>query len=69
MTKNPDSANNAGSETVGGIGPSEMLNVNYEKLVSRADVRLDRPVSRRESGMPLGNGVMGSLVVITQLSL
>lgn len=47
---------------VGEIGPSEMLNIDYEKLVSRADIRLDGPVSRRESGMPVGNGVMGSLV-------
>jgi len=44
---------------------STLLKVNYEKLVSRADIFLDRPVSRREAGMPIGNGRMGSLVWTT----
>lgn len=41
---------------------SEVLKVNYEKLVSRADIALDKPVSRKEAGLPVGNGRMGSLV-------
>ena len=36
--------------------------IDFEKLVSRADIHLDGPVKRREGGMPLGNGIMGSLV-------
>lgn len=39
-----------------------MLSVDYRKLVSRADLKFDRPVSRREAGLPVGNGIMGSLV-------
>ena len=47
------------------LGQSEIIRVNYEQLVSRADIILDRPVSRREAGMPVGNGTMGSLVWTT----
>ena len=44
---------------------SAMLSVDYEKLVSSADITLNRPVSRREAGLPIGNGRMGSLVWTT----
>ena len=39
-----------------------LLDVDYGAVVSRADLVYDRPVSRGEEGMPLGNGRMGSLV-------
>jgi len=48
---------------------SEILKVDYEKLISRADIILNKPVSRRESGLPVGNGRMGSLVWTTPSAL
>ena len=36
--------------------------IDYEKHVSKGDIRLDGPVHRSEGGMPIGNGVMGSLI-------
>lgn len=42
--------------------PSSVLDVNYGKLLGRADLKYDRPVARSEEGMPIGNGRMGSLV-------
>ena len=44
---------------------SALLSVDYEKLVSSADITLNRLVSRREAGMPIGTGRMGSLVWTT----
>ncbi|MFB3902776.1 MAG: hypothetical protein ACE15E_04930 [Acidobacteriota bacterium] len=41
---------------------AQPLPVDYRSLVSRADIILDRPVSRPEGGMPIGNGPMGSLI-------
>lgn len=41
---------------------SSVLEVDYRKLISRADLNFDRPAPRRESGLPVGNGQMGSLV-------
>ena len=38
---------------------------DYRALVSRADLRYDKPVSRSEEGIPVGNGRMGSLVWTT----
>jgi hypothetical protein len=38
---------------------------DYRTLVSRADLRYDKPVSRSEEGIPIGNGRMGSLVWTT----
>ncbi len=38
---------------------------DYGKLVSRADLHYDKPVSRSEEGIPVGNGRMGSLVWTT----
>lgn len=43
-------------------GNSKLLTVDYRKLVSRADLSYDKPASRSEEGMPVGNGRMGSLV-------
>lgn len=39
--------------------------VDYRGLVSRADLHYDKPVSRSEEGIPVGNGRMGSLVWTT----
>jgi hypothetical protein len=39
--------------------------IDYRKLVSRADLHYDKPVSRSEEGIPVGNGRMGSLVWTT----
>ncbi len=39
--------------------------VDYAKLVARADLHYDKPVSRSEEGIPVGNGRMGSLVWTT----
>jgi hypothetical protein len=36
--------------------------IDFRELVSRGDIHLDGPVTRSEGGMPIGNGVMGSLV-------
>src|SRR5581483_9935 len=41
---------------------SSVLDVNYRALLGRADLKYDRPVARREEGIPVGNGRMGSLV-------
>jgi hypothetical protein len=38
------------------------LEVDYGRLIARADLACDKPVRRSEEGMPLGNGRMGSLV-------
>ena len=46
----------AAGQSAGGI------DVDYAKLISRADLHYDKPVGRSEEGMPLGNGRMGSLV-------
>ena len=40
---------------------SKQMKVNYESLVSRADLDYNVPVFRSEEGMPVGNGRMGSL--------
>ena len=44
---------------------SSLLSVNYSNLVSRADLLYPTAVDRSESGMPVGNGRMGSLVWTT----
>ncbi len=41
---------------------SSLLNVDFRKLVSRADLIYEKPVARSEEGIPVGNGRMGSLV-------
>jgi uncharacterized protein DUF5703/glycosyl hydrolase family 95 len=49
--------------------PSKLLNVDFRKLVSRADLTYTKPVTRSEAGMPVGNGRMGSLVWTTPSTL
>jgi len=44
---------------------SAMLTIDHEKLVSLADITLDMPTIRREAGLPVGTGRMGSLVWTT----
>jgi len=54
------------------VGPgaqSSILSVNYEKLVSRADLTYTQAVERSEEGLPVGNGTMGSLIWTTPSSL
>src|SRR5215510_16219188 len=41
---------------------SAILDVNYRRLLARADLIYDRPAARSEEGIPIGNGRMGSLV-------
>ena len=48
---------------------SSLLAVDYRRLVSRADLHYDEPVTRSEEGMPVGNGRMGSLVWTTPTAL
>ncbi|MEX1240832.1 MAG: glycoside hydrolase family 95-like protein [Cyclobacteriaceae bacterium] len=48
---------------------STILEVDYEKIVSGAALTYDKPVSRSEEGMPVGNGTMGSLVWTTPSAL
>src|SRR5512146_1253572 len=45
------------------------LSVDYRNLISRADLDYDKPTSRSEEGMPVGNGRMGSLVWTTPSAL
>lgn len=49
--------------------PSTVLDVDFRKLVSCADLTYDKPVTRPEEGMPVGNGRMGSLVWTTPAAL
>jgi hypothetical protein len=42
--------------------PSTILDVNYRRLLGRADLKYDGPAARSEEGIPVGNGRMGSLV-------
>jgi hypothetical protein len=42
-----------------------LIDADYRSLVSRADLHYDKPVSRSEEGIPVGNGRMGSLVWTT----
>lgn len=52
------------------ISQGQKLNqIDYQKLVSDADLTYDRPVARSEAGQPIGNGTMGSLVWTTLQSL
>src|SRR6478609_1068459 len=48
---------------------SSLLDVNYRSLVSRADLIYDKPASRSEAGIPVGNGRMGTLVWTTPAAL
>ena len=46
-----------------------LFSVDYQSLVSRADLHYDTPATRSEEGMPVGNGRMGSLVWTTPNAL
>src|ERR1700678_3902435 len=46
-----------------------LLDVDYRKLVSRADLVYEKPAARSEEGIPIGNGRMGSLVWTTPTQL
>ena len=46
-----------------------LMEVDYRRLVSRADIIYDEPVTRSEEGLPVGNGRMGSLVWTTPSAL
>ncbi len=46
-----------------------LLDVDYRRLVSRADLDYNEPARRSEEGMPVGNGRMGSLVWTTPSAL
>ena len=52
-----------------GAEKSVILDVNHRRLISRADLTYNKPVARREEGLPVGNGRMGSLVWTTTTSL
>ncbi len=39
--------------------------LDYRKLISASDLIYDKPVSRSEEGIPVGNGRMGTLVWTT----
>lgn len=41
------------------------VKINYQKLISHANLVYHHPVNRSEAGMPIGNGKMGSLVWTT----
>ena len=43
--------------------------MDMKAIVSKGDIVLDKPVHRRESGMPIGSGVMGTLVWTTPHSI
>jgi len=48
--------------TIAETGSTQILTIDESKLVSRGDLSYDKPASRSEEGMPVGNGRMGSLV-------
>jgi glycosyl hydrolase family 95 len=53
----------------GRAGGSSLLDVDYARLVSRADLTYEKPATRSEEGIPIGNGRMGSLVWTTPAAL
>src|SRR4051812_1873477 len=46
-----------------------LLEVDYPRLIGRADLHYSNEVDRSESGMPIGNGRMGTLVWTTPSAL
>ncbi|MCJ8014249.1 Ig-like domain-containing protein [Paenibacillus sp. KQZ6P-2] len=50
------------THAAGGPGRSSMLNVDYDSLVSQADLYFNKQVSASYLGMPIGNGRVGGLV-------
>ncbi|MEM9657109.1 MAG: glycoside hydrolase family 95-like protein, partial [Planctomycetota bacterium] len=57
------------STSMAGADRSTILDVDFRKLVSRADLHYDQQVRRSEEGLPVGNGTMGSLVWTTPKQL
>jgi len=55
----------AGTALAAESGMPRIEDVDYRALISRADLRWDKPVERSEEGMPIGNGRMGTLVWTT----
>ncbi|HIJ66899.1 MAG TPA: alpha/beta hydrolase fold domain-containing protein [Planctomycetes bacterium] len=55
--------------TTEGEKVSTILEVNFKKLISRADLHYDKQVRTSMEGIPIGNGVMGSLVWTTPKQL
>jgi len=51
----------AAAADTGSPAGSSILQLDYARLVSRGDLIYQKPASRSEEGMPLGNGRMGSL--------
>ena len=51
------------------VNINSLMNVDYESLVSKADLTYDVPVTRTEEGMPIGNGTTGSLVWTTPTAI
>jgi hypothetical protein len=58
-------AGTTGAQTWGG----SLMKVDYQSLVSRADLSYNTPVVRSEEGLPIGNGRTGSLVWTTPAAL
>jgi hypothetical protein len=50
------------AETPPGTSGSTVLDVDYRKLVSSADLDFKGPITRSELGLPIGNGRMGTLL-------
>jgi hypothetical protein len=48
---------------------SQLIEVDYQKLISNADLFYNKPATRSEAGQPIGNGKMGSLIWTTPQSL
>lgn len=51
------------------MAQESLIQVDRQRLVSRADLSFDQPASRPEEGMPIGNGRMGSLIWTTPSAL
>ncbi|MCL4638416.1 MAG: glycoside hydrolase [Pseudosphingobacterium sp.] len=47
------------------IANEPLIQMDYERLVTRADLHYTQPVEKSEEGQPIGNGRMGSLVWTT----
>ena len=41
---------------------ADFMDIDFRKLVSRADLNYNKPVTLSQAGMPVGTGRMGSLV-------
>ncbi len=48
---------------------SQLMDIDYQKLVSQADLIYNKPVKKSEAGQPIGNGRMGSLIWTTPQAL